>query len=89
MRDPAARASCSVKLRSSLHPAKREFKLPRREAGPPNHHDDTVDSDQEVVNEEGLLLCEIEEQSAQAQQVTSPSRYTPPYSGLYTGVPRL
>ena len=25
---------------------KREFKLPWREASPPNHHDDTVDSDQ-------------------------------------------
>jgi len=25
---------------------KREFKLPWREAGPPNHHDDRVDSDQ-------------------------------------------
>jgi len=24
----------------------REFKLPWREAGPPNHHEDTVDSDQ-------------------------------------------
>ena len=24
----------------------REFKLPWREAGPPNHHDDNVDSDQ-------------------------------------------
>jgi len=24
----------------------REFKLQWREAGPPNHHDDTVDSDQ-------------------------------------------
>ena len=24
---------------------KREFKLPWREAGPPNHHDDKVDSD--------------------------------------------
>ena len=24
----------------------REFKLPWREAGPPNHHDDDVDSDQ-------------------------------------------
>ena len=31
---------------------KREFKLPWREAGPPNHHDDKVDSDQEVVNKE-------------------------------------
>ena len=28
----------------------REFKLPRREAGPPNHLDDKVDSDQEVGN---------------------------------------
>jgi len=25
---------------------KREFNLPWREAGPPHHHDDTVDSDQ-------------------------------------------
>ena len=25
---------------------KREFKLPWHEAGPPNHHDDKVDSDQ-------------------------------------------
>ena len=31
---------------------KREFKLPWREAGPPNHHDDKVDSDQKIVNEE-------------------------------------
>ena len=27
-------------------PWKREFKLPWREAGPPNHHDDNVDSGQ-------------------------------------------
>jgi len=27
-------------------PSKREFKLPWREAGPPNHLDDKVDSDQ-------------------------------------------
>ena len=27
-------------------PKKREFKLPWRETGPPNHHDDKVDSDQ-------------------------------------------
>ena len=26
--------------------SKREFKLPWREAGPPNHHDDKVDSDE-------------------------------------------
>ena len=32
---------------------KREFKLPWREAGPANHHDDDeVDSDQEVVSKE-------------------------------------
>ena len=31
---------------------KREIKLPWREAGPPNHHVDKVDSDQEVVNKE-------------------------------------
>jgi len=31
---------------------KRGFKLPWREAGPPNYHDDKVDSDQEVVNTE-------------------------------------
>ena len=31
---------------------KREFKLPWREAGPPNHLDDKADSDQEVVNKE-------------------------------------
>ena len=30
----------------------REFKLPWREASPPNHHDDKVDSDQQAVNEE-------------------------------------
>ena len=36
---------------------KREFGLPWREAGPPNHHDDKVDSDQQVVDAE-LSLCE-------------------------------
>ena len=33
-------------------PEKREFLLPWREAGPPNHDDDKVDSDQQVVNQE-------------------------------------
>ena len=33
-------------------PEKKEINLPLREAGPPNHHDDTVDSDQQVVNKE-------------------------------------
>ena len=27
------------------------FNAPWREAGPPNHHDDKVDSDQQVVNQ--------------------------------------
>ena len=31
---------------------KREFRLPWREAGPSNHFDDEVDSDQKVVNKE-------------------------------------
>ena len=31
---------------------KREFKIPWREAGPPNHLDDKVDSDQRVVDQE-------------------------------------
>ena len=31
---------------------KKEFKNPWREAGPLNHHDDSVDSDQSVVNKE-------------------------------------
>ena len=35
---------------------KGEFKLPWREAGPPDHHDDEVDSDQYVVNKELSLL---------------------------------
>ena len=32
-----------------------ESKFPWREAGPPNHHDDKVDSDQQVVNNEIYL----------------------------------
>ena len=35
---------------------KRKFKLPWREAGPPKHHDDKVDSDKQVVNKE-FSLC--------------------------------
>ena len=33
-------------------PGKGNSKLPWRKAGPPNHHDDKVDSDQLVVNKE-------------------------------------
>ena len=36
----------------------RDFKLPWREAGPPNHHDDKVDSDQPIVNKELSLSDE-------------------------------
>jgi len=36
----------------------REFRLPWREAGPPYHHDNKVDSDQKVVNKE-LSLCVV------------------------------
>ena len=34
---------------------KREFKISWREAGPPNHHDDKVDSDRWVVNKDFSL----------------------------------
>ena len=34
---------------------KMESMLPWREAGPPDHHDDKVDSDEEVVNKEPSL----------------------------------
>ena len=37
---------------------KREFKLPWREAGPPNHHDDEVDPDQKLVNKAFSLWVE-------------------------------
>ena len=37
----------------------RAFKLPWREAGPPNHHDDKVVSDQEVVDKELSLSLEF------------------------------
>jgi len=37
-------------------PGKREFKLSWREDGPTNHHDDKVDSDQEVLNKELSLV---------------------------------
>ena len=40
--------------------AESEFKLPWRETGPPNHLDDKVDPNQEVVNKEfsvSRILC--------------------------------
>ena len=36
---------------------KREFELPWREAGPPDHHGDEVDSDQKVFNRLGPVGC--------------------------------
>ena len=48
-------ALCSIKLQQEGRCKatwKREFKLPWRKAGPPNHHDDKVDSDQWDVNQE-------------------------------------
>jgi len=41
----------------------REFKLPWREAGPLYHHDDKVDSDQSVVNEE-LSRARVDESAS-------------------------
>ena len=37
---------CRAKEGKGEAACKREFKLPWREAGPPRHHDDKVDSDQ-------------------------------------------
>ena len=36
-------------------PEKKRLKVPWREAGPPHHHDDKVDSDEYVVNKEFSL----------------------------------
>jgi len=43
-------------MRSYFVHWKREFKLPWREAGPPNHHDDKVDSDAPDVALDALVL---------------------------------
>ena len=40
---------------------KKEFNLPWREAGPPNHHNARVDSHQQVVNTELSLCLECKE----------------------------
>ena len=51
MGEPSARRtmkSSRVEFKSKAT-WKREFKHPWREAGPPNHHDDKVDSDREEV----------------------------------------
>jgi len=37
----------------------REFKLPWREAGPPNHHDDNVDSDCRMSIKNSLSLSRV------------------------------
>jgi len=56
---------------------KREFKLPWSEAGPPNHLDDKMDSDQWVVNKE-LSLPAREEPRSRCL------RYTQDVDLLYT-----
>jgi len=40
----------TIKKQKYKATGKSEFKIPLRKAGPPNHLDDTVDSDQCVVN---------------------------------------
>jgi len=54
--------------------------LPWREAGPPNHHDDKVDSDQYVVNKE-LSLC-----ACLAKRRSSPRRACQGFRVLAFGV---
>ena len=45
----------------------REFKLPWREAGPPNYLNDTIDSDQLVVNKElSLTTTRVQLQNSEA-----------------------
>ena len=55
--DPAPPPPRSEPRSSTRYKAtwKREFKLPWREAGPPNHLDDVVDADQLVVDKELAL----------------------------------
>ena len=43
---------------------KKELKLPWREAGPPDHLNDEVDSDQYVVNQEVSLFTQLKVKGA-------------------------
>ena len=63
---------------------KRESKLPWREAGPPNHHDDKVDSDQQVVNKELSLLTVIGPQriDPRLRQIARTQLICPPTASL-------
>ena len=47
-------------------PGKGKFKIPRRETGPPNRHDDKVVSGQQVVNKE-LYFYEPRDEPASVQ----------------------
>jgi len=47
-----------------------QFKLPWREAGPPNHHDDKVDSGQKVVTKE--LYLQVKDARPMVTQATKP-----------------
>ena len=46
--------------------------VPWREAGPPNHHDDKVDSDQQVVNKELSLQIPAAWASLDPEVVATP-----------------
>ena len=54
-----SRGRCCWGRRRRSRPWEREFKLPWREAGPPNHHDDKVDSDLHDFELELLLEREV------------------------------
>ena len=72
------RALLSVKLVVDIGLPKKKIKLPWREACPPNHHDDRVDSDQEVIRQKppsGGNLCDADSQEYRG---TSLIRNTPP-----------
>ena len=54
-----ATSSCACQEGRCKATSKRQFKVPWCEGGPPNHHDDEVDSDQEVVNKKTLSLVHL------------------------------
>ena len=70
-----------------------EFKLPWREAGPPNHHDDKVDSDQEVVNKElslwGVVKAAEGGVDLMTYRGTSLISHRPPLGPYRRTMPRL
>jgi len=63
------------------------LKLPWREAGPPNHHNDEVDSDQYVVNKELFICFGMRESRPPASRRASPTCPHPPRHSACPGVP--